>query len=190
MIKVTQQLFDRRVSDIVKELRYVSSKTFLRGLSLGDRARSALDFLVSVFPKSNDSSSHSLNEFGMHLYQGWRSEITARGESVGIRLFHQLEDQKRAKIVLASLDTGSDAYEFTPDDPIHFLGKLRTAKGNLGRKTKWITLSPDQTYYYSAREGTEYSSKAALFIETVLMPEIEADIDYKISQRFARIGAR
>lgn len=187
MITVSDRVFKNRIDKLVEDLGYVSSATFLRGLSLKQHESSALAFLVFVFPKSKDDASHSLNEFGQHLWQGWRAESFYSGTSIGFRLFNELEANKRARIVLQSLDTGTQPYDFTPEDTLHFLGNLRTAKGNLGRKTNWITLTPNKTYHYHARPGVQYSSKATLFIESQIMPQIKEDISYKVMQRLKRI---
>ena len=183
MIKVSSQATNRQIASLVKELKYVSSDSFLRTLNLKYFEGEALLFLDSVFPKSGDAASHNLDEFGQWLFQGWKAEGFIKGNSIGFRLYHELESDRRAKVVLKSLDTGSRAYDFQPEETLSFPAKLAESKTGLG----WVTLSQKKLYHYKARPGREYTSKTAQFIESTIMPEVKENLSYRIRERIKRV---
>lgn len=192
MITVQRTLFDQKVAQVAKELKYVSSETFLQGLALTQREKEALSFLKSIFPHSLGKSSHNTNEFGMHLWSGWESSHFVDGAKVGFTIYHQLEGNQRAETVLKALDKGSKGWTWEVPETVRFLGdashpSMKSRGKSLKESLLWVTLSEGRMVYRSPREGIHYTDKTLAFIRSVIMPELEADITHKIESRMARI---
>ena len=184
MITVDARVAQKKIERVAEELHYVSTESFLRGLGLKSHAAEALSFLKRVFPSSEggSGSTSDINEFGMHLREGFKVDTFIKGSKLGFTVSHILDRNNRAQTILNALDVGSSAHTRVYYEPIHFLANRKSKKG-----LNWVSLPIDKPIKYSARAGVHYTDKTKKFIEQYLLPKIKADFAYKVTQRMNRI---
>lgn len=188
MLAIKAKINRIRVESLVKDLRFATSPSFLKGISLDAEAKTVLSVLKKNFPKSSGADSASnKNEFGMHLVSGFRVTAFQSGSSVGFAISHLLEGNKRALAVLRSLDKGHRAYSYTSKEDVKFVGKRNYTRAVLkSSKFNWVTLAEGRTVTHSARAGEEYTDKTYTFVTTVMLPSLREKIKGQIKHRIER----
>jgi hypothetical protein len=187
MFEVKTSITEQRIEAIVAELRYVSSASFLSGLSLRQRAKEVLWELKNYFPVSAEPSG-TLKEFGMsHLIEGFYEyyEVRSKGIYFGIR--HELWDNDRARAILNSLDRGSRAFEYESPEYARFQDKRAGKRFKSKAGAAWVTIAPGDVIERSARPGHHYVSKTKAFINSHIIPALKQDFQRKVDSRTARL---
>jgi hypothetical protein len=187
MIDVEARVAERRIEQTVRELKYVSSNSFLAGLALRQKADEALSYLKSIFPEG--SGVNDQNEFGMHLKDGFFANYYAEGAKVGFTIGHQLSRQKRAQTVLRSLDTGSQEFSYIAQSTFHFLADPSALGRRRSKKAAniWVTIYEGQEVHRGAREGVFYTDRTEEFIARTILPEVKQEWSEKVAARFEAI---
>lgn len=175
----------RRIDKLVEDLEYVSRNSFVRSLPLAEYREQALAYLKRQFPVSQNGSTNQI-EFGYHLVEGWKSELVQSVTGVGFRIYHKGENIPRLALILRALDQGSRPFSYVAKDDFTFWGRYVNARGKLGRKQGWVTITEGRTVARGAREGSAYAEKTSDYIEDVLLPRMRDMVRERVKARMER----
>lgn len=173
IVNLKFDLDQRRLNRIITNVRRAGSGQLLKQVDINRHGKSALKYLLSIFPKSHSPggsrSRGSRNEFGMPLWQGWTVDEKLGSQSLEFALYNVLSRNPRAATVLESLDKGSAAFSYK----VSSLAKFKDPKFG------WTTLVPGRTVNRGARSGIDYIAKTYDFIVDVMVPRLQDEIRRK-----------
>ena len=188
MISASEQVASRSINALVSELKYVSSETFLRGLNINSYKEEILSELLSHFPPPRFENQSSVNEFGGHLYSGWKSKLEFSGSKASAIIFNTFAANSRAAEVIRYLNRGTGRWEFSPEED------LKVLLPNNGKRTppgkgafNWVTLAQGRVFVHAPRAGLGFVSKTEAFIRSHIFPELRKDIHDKVAARMKRV---
>lgn len=157
-----------RARGVITGLKRVESGEVIKNLDLSPFQQKALAYLKRVFPKSKNADSSSVEEFGDHLVEGWRTSRIVTTLTKGFEFYHT-DNSSRARTVLSSIDTGSGPNRLTAAGLLRFGIKRRSV-------TDWVSLAAGRTIIRPSRSGTYYTRKTIDYVESILMPKIGDEV--------------
>jgi hypothetical protein len=176
-----------RLQKAIRGLTKASEAAVLTQVDFTPFERKALRFLKAVFPRSRKEAPQ---EFGEHLREGFQARaitvssgffsFMSGASSAGFELYHRLDNNPRARVVLDSVDEGTRSWDYFPTYQHVFPDRRSAFKRS--KKGPFTTAVPGFFMHHKRVFGVRFRQKTYDYIRTVLMPDIIAQTNKEIKR--------